>query len=79
MNFVKNELKKLETFLGQEYPECSATLRDDDQVVGGEEEERQRGSSRDAFLKITINFLKQMKQEQLADCLQSSKMVLRMA
>uniref|UniRef100_A0A8C9ZCF3 NACHT domain-containing protein n=1 Tax=Sander lucioperca TaxID=283035 RepID=A0A8C9ZCF3_SANLU len=36
-----------------------------------EEEEEQRKSNGDAFMKLTLNFLRNMKQEQLADSLQS--------
>ncbi|XP_073340463.1 protein NLRC3-like [Pagrus major] len=39
-------------------------------MLDGEDEEQKR-SSREAFLKITLNFLRGMKQEDLADCLQS--------
>ncbi|XP_030265549.1 NLR family CARD domain-containing protein 3-like, partial [Sparus aurata] len=56
--FVKNELKKIQKVL------------EDDEVLDGEDEE-QRRSSREAFLKITLHFLRRMKQEELADCLQS--------
>ncbi|XP_028440808.1 NACHT, LRR and PYD domains-containing protein 3 [Perca flavescens] len=35
------------------------------------EEEQQRRSNRDVFIKLTLNFLRNMKQEQLADSLQS--------
>uniref|UniRef100_A0A3Q3ND68 NACHT domain-containing protein n=1 Tax=Mastacembelus armatus TaxID=205130 RepID=A0A3Q3ND68_9TELE len=44
--------------------------REDEEVLEGQDEE-QRRSSREAFLKITLNFLRGMKQEELADCLQS--------
>ncbi|KAI3364706.1 hypothetical protein L3Q82_011468 [Scortum barcoo] len=44
--------------------------REDEEVLDGEDEE-QRRSSREAFLKITLHFLRRMKQEELADCLQS--------
>ncbi|XP_019112622.1 NLR family CARD domain-containing protein 3 isoform X2 [Larimichthys crocea] len=72
MNFVKTELKTLKKRLAPEDPECSEKLREDDEVlVEGEEEEEKQRSSRDAFLKITLNFLRRMKQEQLADCLQT--------
>lgn len=37
------------------------------------EDEDQRRSSREAFVKITLDFLRRMKQEELADCLQTSK------
>ena len=41
---------------------------------GVDEEQRRRG--RKASLKIKLNFLRRMKQEELADCLQSSKRIL---
>ncbi|XP_049913934.1 uncharacterized protein LOC126398546 [Epinephelus moara] len=70
VSFVKNELKKIQKVLGPDYPECSNSQREDEEVLDGEYEE-QRRSSREAFLKITLNFLRRMKQEELADCLQS--------
>ncbi|XP_071362401.1 NLR family CARD domain-containing protein 3-like isoform X16 [Trachinotus anak] len=74
VTFVKNELKKIQKLLGPDYPECSESQREDEEVLEGEDEE-QRRSSREAFLKITENFLRRMKQEELADCLQSSKRI----
>ncbi|XP_037630662.1 NLR family CARD domain-containing protein 3-like isoform X3 [Sebastes umbrosus] len=68
--FVKNELKKIQKVLSPDYPECLESQREDEEVLDGEDEE-QRRSSREAFLKITLNFLRRMKQEELADCLQS--------
>ena len=76
MNFVRNELKKFKKVLDPEFPESSEKLREEEEGVGGDEDE-QSSSSRDAFLKITLNFLRRMKRGQLADCLQSSKMLLR--
>ncbi|XP_073323426.1 uncharacterized protein [Pagrus major] len=70
VTFVKNELKKFQKVLSPDYPECSERRSEDEEVLDGEEEE-QRRSSREAFLKITLNFLRRMKQEELADCLQS--------
>ncbi|XP_039675319.1 LOW QUALITY PROTEIN: NACHT, LRR and PYD domains-containing protein 3-like [Perca fluviatilis] len=61
--FVKNELKKIQKVLSPDYPECSESQRED------VDEEQRR--SREAFLKITLHFLRTMKQEELADCLQS--------
>uniref|UniRef100_A0A665VSG3 NACHT, LRR and PYD domains-containing protein 3-like n=1 Tax=Echeneis naucrates TaxID=173247 RepID=A0A665VSG3_ECHNA len=60
--FMKNELKKIKKNLSPDYPQSFSTEGDDD-------EEQRR--SREAFLKITVNFLRRMKQEELADCLQS--------
>ncbi|TDH09970.1 hypothetical protein EPR50_G00092870 [Perca flavescens] len=67
VTFVKNELKKIQKLLSPDYPECSESQRKD-------EDEEQR-SSREAFLKITLHFLRRMKQDELADRLQSSKMI----
>ncbi|XP_067439182.1 NLR family CARD domain-containing protein 3-like isoform X2 [Thunnus thynnus] len=70
VTFVKNELKKMQRVLSSDYPECLESQREEEEVLDGEEEE-QRRSSREAFLKITLHFLRRMKQEELADCLQS--------
>ncbi|CAI5682314.1 unnamed protein product [Oreochromis niloticus] len=56
ITFVKNGLKKIQKVLSPGYPECL---------------ESQRSSSRDAFVKITVDFLRRLKQEELADRLQS--------
>ncbi|KAL4009733.1 hypothetical protein ACER0C_003585 [Sarotherodon galilaeus] len=56
ITFVKNELKKIQKVLSPDYPECS---------------ESHRSNSREAFVKITVDFLRRMKQEELADRLQS--------
>ena len=66
VTFVKNELKKIQKVVNSDYPEC---LERED----GEDEEQWR--SRAQFLKITVHFLRRMKQEELADCLQSSKRI----
>ncbi|KAK2815398.1 hypothetical protein Q5P01_025865 [Channa striata] len=70
VTFVKDELKKIQKSLSPDYPECSESQREDEEVLDGEDEE-QRRSSRESFLKITVNFLRRMKQEELADCLHS--------
>ncbi|KAM6894074.1 protein NLRC3-like [Xenentodon cancila] len=62
--FVKNELKKIQRVLSPDYPESLENLLED------EDEEQRR--SREAFVKITVNFLRRMKQEELAERLQSS-------
>ncbi|KAK2920735.1 NLR family CARD domain-containing protein 3-like [Channa argus] len=68
--FVKNQLKEIQRVLRPDYPECSESQREDEEVLDSEVE-KQRRSSRDSFVKITVNFLRRMKQEELADCLQS--------
>ncbi|XP_035987287.1 NACHT, LRR and PYD domains-containing protein 12-like [Fundulus heteroclitus] len=70
VTFVKKELKKIQKVLSPDDPECSESQRDDEEVLEGEDEE-QRRSSREALMKITLNFLRRMKQEELADRLQS--------
>ncbi|TDH11156.1 hypothetical protein EPR50_G00058020 [Perca flavescens] len=66
VTYVKNELKKIQKVLSPDYPECSESKRED-----VDEEQR----SREAFLKITLYFLRRMKQDELADRLQSSKRI----
>ncbi|KAI3360315.1 hypothetical protein L3Q82_014627, partial [Scortum barcoo] len=74
ITFVKTELKKFQGVLSPDYPECFERLeRDEEGVHGGEDE--QRKSSRQALLKITLHFLRRMKQEELADCLQNNEKV----
>ncbi|XP_055085681.1 NACHT, LRR and PYD domains-containing protein 3-like [Periophthalmus magnuspinnatus] len=58
--FVQKELKKLHKVLSTDYPECSEPVED----------EEQRSSS-EAVLKITLNFLRRMKQKELAERLWS--------
>ncbi|XP_034067547.1 NLR family CARD domain-containing protein 3-like isoform X2 [Gymnodraco acuticeps] len=70
VTFVKNELKKIQTVLTSDYPECLESQREDEEVLDGEDEE-QRRSSKEAFLNISLHFLRSMKQEELADLLHS--------
>ncbi|XP_065817515.1 NLR family CARD domain-containing protein 3-like isoform X3 [Labrus bergylta] len=62
ITFVKNELKRVHRVLSPDYPEC---------LESQSEDEEQGRSCNEAFLKITLHFLRRMKQEELADCLQS--------
>lgn len=59
-DFVKNELKMIHRCLN--YAECPE-IPEDEELRG----------SREAFRKIAVNFLKTMKQEWLADHLQSGE------
>ncbi|KAM4606511.1 protein NLRC3-like [Polymixia lowei] len=70
VTFVKKELKRFQRVLSPDYPECLERQREDEEVGGGEEEE-QRRRAREAVLKITLHFLRSMKQEELADSLES--------
>ncbi|KAM3860001.1 uncharacterized protein ACN63O_016557 [Diretmus argenteus] len=67
VTFVKNELKRFQVVLSPDYPEVLKRQREDE--VDGEEVEQ--SSSREALLNITLNFLRRMKQEELADSLQT--------
>uniref|UniRef100_G3N5Y7 FISNA domain-containing protein n=1 Tax=Gasterosteus aculeatus TaxID=69293 RepID=G3N5Y7_GASAC len=64
LTFVKNELKKIQKVVSSDYPQCSE--KEDEEVL---DEEQRR--SKEAFVKISVHFLRIMKQEELADCLQS--------
>uniref|UniRef100_A0A669DK97 NACHT domain-containing protein n=1 Tax=Oreochromis niloticus TaxID=8128 RepID=A0A669DK97_ORENI len=61
ITFVKNELKKIQKALNPNKPQCLEFQREDDE----------QRSSREAFVKITVDFLRRMKQQELADRLQS--------
>lgn len=69
VSFVRDELNRIQRVLNSE---CS-----DDEVMRTEEDEDMR-STREAFLKITLHFLRRINQEQLAITLQSSKMILQL-
>ncbi|XP_065325937.1 protein NLRC3-like [Pelmatolapia mariae] len=58
--FVKTELRKIQKALNPNKPQYLEFQREDDE----------QRSSREAFVKITVDFLRRMKQEQLADRLQ---------
>ncbi|XP_051797905.1 NACHT, LRR and PYD domains-containing protein 3-like isoform X3 [Acanthochromis polyacanthus] len=67
VTFVKKELKKMQKLVSPDYPECSSESQREE-LEGDDEDER---SSREMFEQITVLFLRRMKQEKLADCLQS--------
>ncbi|XP_077942419.1 protein NLRC3-like isoform X2 [Gasterosteus aculeatus] len=69
LTFVKKELKKIQKVVSSDYPECLDSQREDEEVLDGEDEEQRR--SRQAFVKISVHFLRRMKQEELAHRLQS--------
>ncbi|XP_034555983.1 protein NLRC3-like [Notolabrus celidotus] len=70
--FVKKELKKYLRVLTKDYPECPESPSEEGEVTGGSDAELKQ-NSREAFLQITLDFLKIMKHEALADSLQSRK------
>uniref|UniRef100_G3NQC9 FISNA domain-containing protein n=1 Tax=Gasterosteus aculeatus TaxID=69293 RepID=G3NQC9_GASAC len=64
LTFVKNEMKKIQKVVSPDYPEC---LEKEAEEVLDEEQRR----FREAFEKISVHFLRRMKQEELAERLQS--------
>ncbi|XP_024918271.1 NACHT, LRR and PYD domains-containing protein 12-like isoform X2 [Cynoglossus semilaevis] len=67
--FVKSELRKMQKVLMSDSPDCSEVgveVKAEDAM----DDELGR-SNREAVLKLTLNFLRMMNKEDLADCLQS--------
>ncbi|KAM9306589.1 LOW QUALITY PROTEIN: protein NLRC3-like [Pholidichthys leucotaenia] len=60
----------MQKVVSADYPGCFESQREDEEVLEGEDEDERR-SSRESFLKITLNFLRRMKQQELAERLQS--------
>ncbi|XP_032440175.1 NACHT, LRR and PYD domains-containing protein 5-like [Xiphophorus hellerii] len=75
--FVKDELKEIQKVLCSDYPECSEGLEEDERVSGNKDEKQSSSSrsSREAFLKITVDFLRMMNRDDLADLLQSKSFI----
>ncbi|CAJ1064555.1 protein NLRC3 isoform X3 [Xyrichtys novacula] len=74
VTFVKNELRALKRILSLDYPTSFETQSENEEVSNGEDEE-QTWKNREAFLNITINFLRRMEREELADRVQSKTAV----
>ncbi|XP_040917352.1 NLR family CARD domain-containing protein 3-like [Toxotes jaculatrix] len=70
VSFVKNELKTLRRILTPDHAESVEGQREEEGVMHCEEGVERRSSSK-ACLKITLHCLKRMKQEALAEILQS--------
>ncbi|PWA32932.1 hypothetical protein CCH79_00015519, partial [Gambusia affinis] len=75
--FVKDELKDMQKVLCSDYPEFSESLEEDEGVSGNKDEKQSSSnrSSREAFLKITVDFLRMMNLDDLADLLQSKSFI----
>ncbi|XP_076738556.1 protein NLRC3-like isoform X3 [Maylandia zebra] len=69
ITFMKKELKKMKKLLSSDYPEGSNNQSEDEEILEDYRGET-RQSSKDAFLKITLHFLRKQKWEQMADYLQ---------
>ncbi|KAM9707754.1 uncharacterized protein ACNS7B_000274 [Menidia menidia] len=63
ITFVKEELMKIQKALSPDDPQCLESQRED--------EDAEQWSSREALVKITVHFLRRMKQEELAEHLRS--------
>ncbi|XP_076026573.1 uncharacterized protein LOC143016221 isoform X6 [Genypterus blacodes] len=61
VRFVKDELKSVQKVLTADYPQC----------LERPSEDPEQRSDREALVKLTVNFLRRMKQEELADSLHS--------
>ncbi|KAK2855815.1 hypothetical protein Q5P01_004550 [Channa striata] len=70
MSFVRKELKKFQEVLNPDYKQCSDIQSEAKDIEDDKDEENIR-SCRESFVKITVNFLRRMKQDGLADCLQN--------
>lgn len=72
ISFVKNELKKIQTDLSPDELQCFKSQCEDEDVLQGVDEEQSK-SSREAFVMITVDFLKRMKQNKFAERLLRSE------
>ncbi|KAM9765248.1 NACHT, LRR and PYD domains-containing protein 3-like isoform 1-T2 [Menidia menidia] len=63
LTFVKEELKKIQKALSSDDPQCLESQRED--------EDAEQMSSSEALVKITVQILRRMKQEELAERLRS--------
>ncbi|XP_030646345.1 NACHT, LRR and PYD domains-containing protein 12-like [Chanos chanos] len=64
ITFVKNELKRLKNLLTEEMSECFGGLKEDET------------SAREGALKITLNFLRNMNHNDLADILEKNELLV---
>ncbi|XP_016522928.1 NACHT, LRR and PYD domains-containing protein 3-like [Poecilia formosa] len=71
VTFVKDELKEIQKVLSSDYPD----EEEEESVSGNKDEKQSSSSSREAFLKITVDFLRMMNLDDLADLLQSKSLI----
>ncbi|KAK0147458.1 NLR family CARD domain-containing protein 3 [Merluccius polli] len=75
--FLDKELKKLWRGHFPDYPQCSESQREEEEEVLDGEEEEQRRRAIEGVVDITVLCLKQLKQEELADSLQSKHVAVK--
>ncbi|XP_055360675.1 NACHT, LRR and PYD domains-containing protein 12-like isoform X3 [Betta splendens] len=68
--YVKNELRKAKRLLKKDERGWRQSHREDEEVKGGRDDD-QRWSSRESVLNITMNILREIDQDQLADTLET--------
>ncbi|KAK0153471.1 NLR family CARD domain-containing protein 3 [Merluccius polli] len=69
--FLDKQLKTVWRDLFPDYPQCSESQREDEEEVVDGEEKEQRRRAIEGVVGITVLCMKQLKQEELADTLQS--------
>ncbi|XP_019906870.2 NLR family CARD domain-containing protein 3-like isoform X2 [Esox lucius] len=72
MKFLKKELKRFKEMLSSDLPEGFQCQEEDVEVVAPEDEEV--SSAKEGALKITLHFLRNINQKELADKLEKSKL-----
>ncbi|KAK0150143.1 NACHT, LRR and PYD domains-containing protein 12 [Merluccius polli] len=75
--FLDKELKKLWRGHFPDYPQCSESQREEEEEVVNGEEEEQRRRAIEGVVDITVLCLKQLKQKELADSLQSKHFAVK--
>lgn len=70
--FVNRELRRFKKILSPDPAEYSLSQKDDEEGMESEAE-KQESSAREGVLKITLSFLRNMNQKELADSLERSK------
>ncbi|KAL0992413.1 hypothetical protein UPYG_G00093000 [Umbra pygmaea] len=75
MTFIKRELKRFKTMLSSDLPECFEGQRKDEEGVDSEDG-KQESSAKEGILKITLHFLRNMNQKELADTLEESELAM---
>ncbi|CAL8297708.1 unnamed protein product [Merluccius merluccius] len=74
--FLDKEVEKLWRGLFPDYPQCSESQREEKEELLDVEEQEHRRRATEGVLDITLLCLKQLKQEELADSLQSKTVVI---
>ncbi|KAK0146046.1 NACHT, LRR and PYD domains-containing protein 12 [Merluccius polli] len=75
--FLDKEVEKLWRGHFPDYPQCSETQREDEEEEVDGEEKEQRRRAIEGVVDITVLCLKQLKQEELADSLQSKHFAVK--